>query len=67
MKIYINDIERHFPNPALTLAELVRLENMETRGIAVAVNNKVVRKAVWDATLLSEGDRLTVIKIAFGG
>lgn len=67
MKIYINDIEKNFPNPALTLAELMKLENPETRGIAVAINNKVVRKTTWDTTLLTEGDRLTVIKIAFGG
>lgn len=55
------------PEPVITLGQLAARENIGLKGTAIAVNGKLVRKTVWDSTLLNEGDRLTVIKIAFGG
>lgn len=34
---------------------------------AVAVNNRVVPRAGWEAHKLREGDKLTIIRIACGG
>ncbi|MDX6743166.1 sulfur carrier protein ThiS [Actinocorallia sp. A-T 12471] len=37
------------------------------RGIAVAVNDEVVRRAAWPATRVNEGDRVEIITAVQGG
>ncbi len=37
------------------------------RGVALAVNNRVIPRAAWEETSLAEGDKVTIIKAAFGG
>ena len=66
MKIYIN----HSPvviegNP--TVADLLVHQNLACSGIAVAINNKVIQRSLWNDTFLNEGDRLTVITAVCGG
>lgn len=51
----------------MTVAQLAEQENIEPKGAAIAINGKIVRKAVWESTLLNEGDKVTAVKIAFGG
>lgn len=36
-------------------------------GIAVAIDNKVVPRTLWDTTLLSADSRITVIRAVCGG
>ncbi|GAB2818857.1 sulfur carrier protein ThiS [Actinocorallia aurea] len=37
------------------------------RGIAVALNDEVVRRAQWPATTLNDGDRVEIITAVQGG
>ncbi len=37
------------------------------RGIAVAVNNSVIPKTEWQHKILSENDKITIIKATQGG
>ena len=37
------------------------------RGVAVAVNGEVVRKAEWSSTILGTGDRVEVLTAVGGG
>lgn len=37
------------------------------RGVALAVNNRVIPRTAWEGTALNEGDNVTIIKAAFGG
>lgn len=68
MKIYLNDKIIEFACEAEpTVSRLAEQENIGLRGVALALNDKVVRKNMWDTTLLKEGDKVTVVKIAFGG
>lgn len=41
--------------------------NINTRGVAVAVNNEVVPKAAWETYVLKENDKLTIIRATQGG
>lgn len=50
-----------------TVAQLAKELALPERGVALAINNRVVQRAVWGETMLSEGDNVTVIKAAFGG
>jgi sulfur carrier protein len=48
-----------------TVLELLELKN--TKGIALAVNNQVVPKSDWESFVLSENDKVTLIKATQGG
>lgn len=37
------------------------------RGVALAVNNRVVPRTAWSETVLNENDNVTIIKATFGG
>ena len=66
MKILLNQKEVCLEEVS-SITYLLSLQNIPDRGIAVALNNQVVRREQWDTTQLSEGDSVTVIVAAFGG
>jgi sulfur carrier protein len=43
------------------------LDPLRARGIAVAVNDEVVRRKQWDAVRLREGDRVEIVTANQGG
>ena len=65
MKILINNQETliEATSVAMLAAELALPE----RGVALAVNNRIVPRTAWAETALNEGDNVTIIKAAFGG
>ncbi len=67
MKIKLNNKDFHTDAPRLTVAELLAVHHFQTAGIAVALNNKVVRKAEWASAELAEGDSVIVITAVCGG
>lgn len=66
MKISINKEEITVSEP-ITLAELLTEQGVTGPGIAVAIDGKVVRRADWAATPLSDGMEITVISAVCGG
>jgi sulfur carrier protein len=59
------------PHDSLTLPSsvtvlLVEL-GIEVRGIAVAVNGEIVRKSLWEKTLLDRGDIVEIVTAVAGG
>jgi sulfur carrier protein len=52
-----------------TLAAAVRESGLaeETRGVAVALDGEVVRRAEWESTPLAEGRRVEVLTAIQGG
>lgn len=50
-----------------TLGAFLEARGIEPKGIAVAVNGKVIRKADWGATPLHSGDDILVITAVCGG
>lgn len=67
MKIFLNNQEYSTDSDHLTVKELLLQNQLPTIGVAVAVNNKVIRKALWDTTMLSDEDHVTVITAVCGG
>jgi sulfur carrier protein len=57
------------PLAAATLASLLRQEGVavETRGLAVALNDAVVPRRAWEDTAVQPGDRVEVVKVFSGG
>lgn len=50
-----------------TVGQLVEQLNIQTNGIAIAVNNNVVAKTNWNKSTLSENDTILIIKSTQGG
>lgn len=65
MNIYINN--KQTETKALSLAELAEEMNLPERGVAMAVGTRMVQRAQWGTTTLSEGDSIIIIKAACGG
>ncbi len=65
MRIYLNGTSKEY-KASLKLA-LQEEGLLEKRGIAVAVNNQVIPKAVWESYKLSENDKILVIRASQGG
>ena len=65
MRIQVNN------NPVDTTADTVQALSLELKlpltGVAVAVDNKMVRRADWPTTILHEGASVVIIKAACGG
>jgi sulfur carrier protein len=70
MKLSVNGQERDVA--VRTLAELWQIEAGELdvdspQGIAIAVNGEVAPRAEWEATRLSDGDRIEIVRAMRGG
>ncbi len=66
MKASINGETREFAGD-LTIAELLAALDTPRRGIAVARNDRVVRRNEFDCEPVQEGDRIEIIKAVSGG
>lgn len=65
MKIQINNKETE--TEAKNLAELAKEMALPEKGVAMAKDNKMVPRAEWENTLLTEGANVVIIKAACGG
>lgn len=65
MQLIIN--KKNTESAAQTVQELVTELGLPDRGVAVAIDNKMVPRAGWADTILHENDNITIIKAAFGG
>jgi sulfur carrier protein len=62
----INGEEHDLPD-GLTVAQLLARMRVPERGIAVAKNDRVVRRAMFEQERVNEGDRVEIIKAVAGG
>ena len=65
MKLFFNNKE--ITTQAQTLQQMAVELSLPDKGVAVAVDNKMVPRTEWDAFLLKEGIRIVVIKAVCGG
>ncbi len=67
MILIINGKEQEVACAMPSVAEVMKACGFPNRGVAVAVDNRVVRRSSWEDTRLIEGQSLTVIKAVCGG
>ncbi len=65
MKLIINHQETE--SKAATLLQLAKELTLPARGVAVAVNNRMIPRIEWAEQTLAESDKITIIKAACGG
>lgn len=69
MELTINGECRELPDGS-TVAELLvtmHFDPVAVRGVAVAVNEKIVRRTGWGETILAPGDRIEIVTAQQGG
>ncbi|NRR90365.1 sulfur carrier protein ThiS [Winogradskyella undariae] len=59
--------EDHYILENITLQEFVENLKIQTNGIAIAINNTVVKKTDWSSRLLHNNDDILIIKSTQGG
>ena len=66
MNITVNNNKQSVKDASSIEAMVVQLE-VESKGIAIAVNQTVISKSEWNKTELKENDNITIIKATQGG
>ena len=61
-----NEINNNISTP-ITVNELVQLLNLQSQNIAIAVNEKVIRKSEWITANIKNNDRVDIVKAVGGG
>lgn len=62
--------ERRTATTALTLEQVLRQESVDPEmatGVAVAVNDRVVRRSGWAEAAVQDGDRVEIVTARQGG
>ena len=67
MQVQINGEPREFTDTTLALSELVERLSLAPQRIAVEVNREIVRRADWERTEVSDGDRVEIVHFVGGG
>ncbi len=66
MTLHINGEARDFSSP-LTLSALIDHLGMKQDRVAIELNREIVPRDRWEATNLSDGDRLEIVHFVGGG
>ncbi len=67
MEVIINHNKTELKETSSLFALLHSQNLSEKKGIAVAVNNKVVPRSKWNSHILNSNDSITIIKATQGG
>lgn len=65
MNIFVNNESTQ--TDAQNIAQLAEQLGLPERGVALAVNQRIVSRGDWANTPLAANDNITIIKAAFGG
>jgi thiamine biosynthesis protein ThiS len=66
VRVAVNGEERELPD-GFTVGELLEMLGTARAGIAVARNDRVVRRAEYETQTLADGDAIEIIKAVAGG
>ena len=66
MKVLENNKEQEVTSDT-TVSTLAQSLQLPEKGIAIAVNNRMVSRTEWDGFVLKENDNIVIIKAACGG
>ena len=66
MRIHINGELREIEED-MSLPELITILKLKAEQVAIELNQKVVRRAQWESTLLQADDRVEIVHFVGGG
>ena len=50
-----------------SISELIKVVGLDRERVAVELNKRIVRRADWDSTTISEGDKVEIVHFVGGG
>lgn len=65
MKVFVN--EKEFLTSATNLVSLSNEMQLPDKGVAVAVDRKIIPRSEWNSFVLTDNMQITIIKAACGG
>ena len=66
MKIYSNQKEIEVQD-SISVKELLDMQQIAIEGTAIAIDNKLVPQNEWNDRILTDGNKITIIRATFGG
>lgn len=67
MQILVNNEEKTITDNATISQALTEIDVIDTKGIAVAINDAVIPKSIWNNHQIQEKDNLLIITATAGG
>jgi len=66
LTIIVNENQIEMPEGSV-ISDLIKTLGLNPGRLAVELNRRIVRRANWDSTRISEGDRVEVVHFVGGG
>ena len=67
MKIILNNRPESFKADKLTVNELLKVKNFTFRMLVIKINGKLIKKAEYNTSTISDGDVVIVMHLVSGG
>lgn len=67
MIVKINNEVEALPKENMTVTTLIEWKKINPQGTAIAINNKLIKRNIWDSTIIKESDDITIITASYGG
>lgn len=67
MKITLNNREEYIEKETLTIAELLEMKTFTFKMLIIKHNGILIKKHLYDSTLIHDGDNITVLHLVSGG
>lgn len=67
MNIKINNKTVSLPKDDMSVKDVLQLMEIKSGGTAIAINDKLVKRDLWDSIKINDNDEITIITAAFGG
>ena len=66
MNVIVNGNETHIAEGSV-ISDLIRSLDLNPVRLAIELNRRIIRRAEWDSTTISEGDRVEIVHFVGGG
>ena len=66
MNIVVNGNDTHVTEGSV-ISDLIKSLGLNAQRLAVELNRRIIRRAEWDSTTISEGDRVEIVHFVGGG
>lgn len=66
MNIFVNGNDTHVADGSV-ISDLIKSLGLNAQRLAVELNRRIIRRAEWDSTTISEGDRVEIVHFVGGG
>lgn len=66
MTIRVNNVSHEVENSS-SLDDILKQLDIQTSGIAVAINEQIITRSKWESTSIQDQDQILIIKATQGG